>query len=107
MTIETLTPFEIKFQPLDNLITLIFENKIKADIISLYENYKGDLGKTTSSKTDIKSLITDASKECLQLLSKKYRTELIDIYSNDGLAYYTYVNINKLSVNFLEELISR
>jgi len=107
MQTETTSEFETVLQPLDIMINLVFDNQIKAEMDVLYEKYKDDLGKTKSSRTDIKIIINKGAKQSLMLLSKQYRKRLLQFYSTDGLAYYTFVRINRLTVNLLEELIDQ
>lgn len=107
MQTENASEFEAVLQPLDIIINLVFDNQVTAEIGELYSKYKDDLGKTKSSRTDIKTIINNCSKHSLILLSKRYRKRLLQFYSTDGLAYYTYVRINRLTINFLEELIDQ
>lgn len=98
--------FDLVLQPLDTLMTLIYDNSIKVSLGELHAKYKEDILKTTSANDEIKEIINVASKQALSLLSKRYRNRLLQFYNVDGLSYYVYVHINRLAMAHLEELIS-
>ena len=107
MVTETSNEFEMILQPLDIMINLVFDNHIQPSMDELYLKYKEDLIKTKSANEDIKTVINNSSKQSLSLLSKRYRRRLLQFYSQDGLAYYIYVRVNRLTINLLEELIEQ
>jgi len=98
--------FDVVLQPLDMVLELVLDNRTKPAMADLYEKYKEDLVKTKSGNEELKDLIHENSKHALSLLSKRYRTRLLQFYNYDGLAYYTYVHTNRLTMLYLEELMS-
>jgi len=106
METETLSEFDIVLQPLDIIMNLVYDNVIKQNLITLYDKYKKDIVKNKSATEEIKEIINDNSKFMLSLLSKRYRRRLLQFYNYDGLAYYMYVHTNRLTMAYLEELMS-
>jgi len=106
MTTEILNEFEIILLPLDTTITLVYENVLRHGLTTLHDKYKEDILNTKSAKESVADIVNDASKYALSLLSKKYRKRLLQFYNHEGLAYYTYVNVNRLAMSHIDDLMS-
>ncbi len=98
--------FDLVLAPLDLMITLVYENVITTQLTELFSKHKEDIVKSTSANEDIKDIINTSSKQVLSLMSKRYRSRLLQFYNVDGLSYYVYVHVNRLAVTYLEELMS-
>jgi len=98
--------FDLVLQPLDMMMTIVYENVITTELGELHSKYKEDIIKSESANEEIKNIINTSSKQVLSLLSKRYRSRLLQFYNVDGLSYYVYVHINRLAVTHLEELMS-
>jgi len=106
METQNVNEFDIILQPLDIIMNLVYDNVIKVNISTLYNKYKNDVITNKSATDEIKEIINDNSKYMLSLLSKRYRKRLLQFYNFDGLAYYIYVHTNRLTMAYLEELMS-
>ncbi len=106
METEAEIGFDIILQPLDIIMNLVYDNVIKSNLSTLYDTYKKDVIINKSATETIKEIINDNSKYVLSLLSRRYRKRLLQFYNYDGLSYYVYVHINRLTMACLEELMS-
>lgn len=103
---NTNNEFDIILQPFDSMMELVYENVIQTTLNEMYEKYKEDIVQNKSANNELKELINSNCKYTLSLLSKRYRKRLLQFYNHEGLAYYAYVHMNRLTIAYLEELIS-
>jgi len=101
-----LTKFEDEIFALESIIELVYNRELKESANVIFEKYRNEGLTSLSSQKDIDEYIKDAVKKCLKLTSNKYRKQLYNTFSEDGLIYYIYSFFYNLFITELENKIN-
>jgi len=89
MNTETVSDFDNKIIPLENIIKLIYNRESSTYINELYRKYSHECLINESSIKELDEIIKKFTKKTLSMFSSQYLDSL-NFFSNDGLIYYIY-----------------
>lgn len=99
-----ISEFEELLIPLEVMISTVFTEHVKYQLIKLYQDHRHDVLISNAAMSTQEELISSNVKVILLQLSKTYTKKLLSFYSNDGLLLYIISSLKKL---IYSELSSR
>lgn len=104
---DILTEFEQFLAPLDSAIAITYKEKIQQTIFQLYENYREKSYSAPTATIKFNETMNLGTKSVLGFISKKYRKDILEYWSETGLVLYIHTQLKIMSQTEIDQKIAQ